>query len=104
MDVVSRGGRCPTNPADTQICTHHEDGPSAQICFGDSGGPLIMDEGGYGVVIGVASYLQMPKCPQGDWKCLIDAKCDKDGVAVFTNVAAYLSFIKNTTGQGIALL
>ena len=100
MDVVSRGGRCPTNPADTQICTHHEDGPSAQICFGDSGGPLIMDEGGYGVVIGVASYLAPAKCPQGDWKCYLDGKCDKDGVAVYTKVEAYLPFIKKTTGQG----
>ena len=60
-----------------QICTHHEDGQPAQVCFRDSRGPLIMDEGGYGVVIGVASYIQLPKCPQGDWKCIMDGKCDK---------------------------
>ena len=59
-----------------------------------------MDEGGYGVVIGVASYLAPAKCPQGDWKCYLDGKCDKDGVAVYTKVEAYLPFIKKTTGQG----
>ena len=59
-----------------------------------------MDEGGYGVVIGVVSYGQMPKCPQSDWKCLADAKCNKDEVDVFTKVEAYLPWIKKTTGQG----
>ena len=97
VDVVGR--RCPT-PTDTQICTHREEGPPAQVCFGDSGGPLIMDEGGYGVVIGVASYIVPAKCPHGDFKCYLDKKCDKDGVAVFTKVEAYLPFIKKTTGQG----
>ena len=102
---VDVGHRCPTasvldSSTNTQICTHHEDGPPAQACFGDSGGPLIMDEGGYGVVIGVVSYGQMPKCPQGDWKCNFDGKCNKDGVAVYTKVEAYLPWIKKTTGQG----
>ena len=98
------GLRCPLNPNTNgtykQICVHHEDGPPAQACYGDSGGPLIMDEGGYGVVIGVVSYGQLPKCPQGDWKCHFDAKCNKDDVDVFTKVEAYLRFIKKTTGQG----
>ena len=59
-----------------------------------------MDEGGFGVVIGVASYMQPPKCSYGDWKCMMDAKCNKEGVAVFTKVAGYLDWIKRKTGQG----
>ena len=94
-------GRCPFI-SDTRICVHHEDQPPAQICQGDSGGPLIMDARGYGVVIGVTSQTLNTNCPHGDWKCIYfdTAKCDKDSVAVFTLVEAYLPWIQKTTGQG----
>ena len=59
-----------------------------------------MDAKGYGVVIGVVSQTVNSNCPHGDWKCILDEKCDKDGIAVFTKVEAYLPWIKETTGQG----
>ena len=59
-----------------------------------------MDARGYGVLIGVASMTLNSNCPHGDWKCILDEKCDKDGIAVFTKVEAYLPWIKETTGQG----
>ena len=72
MDVSFR---CPIpRVPDTMICAHHEDLPPAQICVGDSGGPLILDESGYGVVIGVASYIQASNCKQGDLKCILNYK------------------------------
>ena len=98
MDV---GFRCPIpRVPDTVICAHHEDLPPAQICVGDSGGPLMLDESGYGVVIGVTSMIVNAKCPQGDLKCFLDLKCNSDSVAVYTKVDAYLPWIKETTGQG----
>ena len=91
--------RCPAQ-SERKICIHHGDEKAAQACSGDSGGPLIMDQGGYGVVIGVASYITMRDCPPEDIKCLMDARCNKDGVSVYTKVSAYLPWIKKTTGQG----
>ena len=93
------GHICPL-PPEKKICTRHEEVPAAQICFGDSGGPLIMDEGGFSVVVGVASYLQPPKCSYGDHKCLMNKKCNKEGIAVFTKVQDYNSWIKKVTGEG----
>ena len=59
-----------------------------------------MDQGGYGVVIGVAAHIQMADCPPKDIECLMDARCNKEGVSVYTKVSAYLPWIKKTTGQG----
>ena len=59
-----------------------------------------MDARGYGVLIGVASMTLNSNCPHGDWKCILDEKCDTDGVAVFTKVESYLPWIQKTTGQG----
>ena len=63
-----------------------------------------MDEGGYGVLIGLTSYGPPENCPLWDWKCIKNAfKCNKDGVAVYTKVGAYLPWIKEKTGQGFCL-
>ena len=97
------GYKCPTaaSPLEKHLCVHNRDEPPAQICSGDSGGPLIMDERGYGVVVGVTSgTFPSTNCRHGDWKCMRTIKCDKDKVGLFTNVEAYLPWIKNTTGQG----
>lgn len=93
------GHRCPAE-SERKICVHHGDEKAAQACFGDSGGPLILDQGGYGVVIGIASNIQIGDCPPQDMKCLMDTRCNKEGVAVYTKVSAYLPWIKKTTGQG----
>lgn len=93
--------RCPIE-SKTKFCAHHEDGPSAQICFGDDGGPLIMDQGGFGVVVGVGTHFQSPKCSSGDLKCLRDVRCNKEGVALFTKVFSKenMFWIKKITGEG----
>ena len=96
---VDSGHRCPAQ-SERKICVHHGDEKAASACFGDSGGPLIMDQGGYGVVIGIASHLQERDCSPEDIKCLMDARCNKEGVSVYTKVSAYLPWIKKTTGQG----
>ena len=89
---------------ETLICVHHEDLPAANTCYGDSGGPLIMDERGYGVVIGVSSFINgNSKCRSGDWKCHLELRCNKDGVAAYTKVDAYLPWIKKITKQGIVV-
>lgn len=59
-----------------------------------------MDQGGFGVVVGVATYLQPPKCSYGDLKCLKDVKCNKEGLALFTKVGKYIPWINKITGEG----
>ena len=96
---VDHGYRCPIK-SKTKMCVHHEDDPPAQVCHGDSGGPLIVDEEGFGLVVGVASRIQIPKCKFGDWKCMKDVKCDSKATAIYTNVLPFLTWIKEHTGTG----
>ena len=85
---------------DTKFCVHHRPFKPAQACYGDSGGPLILNAGGYGVVVGVASYIQCPDCPPDDYKCLQNAICNKNDVSVYTNIQPFLPWIKSITGEG----
>ena len=82
------------------LCIHHEDQPPANTCFGDSGGPSLLDQNGFAVVIGLTSYGQPPKCSLGDFKCALDVKCRSEGIDVHTKVKAYLPWIKEITAQG----
>ena len=93
------GQRCPA-VSKTKLCIHHEDQPPASACFGDSGGPLILDQNGFAMVIGITSYLQTPKCSPGDFRCILDNKCRTDSIDIYTKVKAYLPWIKEITGQG----
>ena len=97
--TVDSGHRCPAQ-SESKICLHHGDEKAAQACYGDSGGPLILEQGGYGVVIGVASHLQRKDCSPEDIRCLMDRRCNKERVSVYTKVSSYLPWIKKTTGQG----
>ena len=94
-----RNHRCPVR-SETKLCIHHEDQPSASTCFGDSGGPSLLDQNGFAVVIGVTSYGQNPKCPLGDFKCILDGKCFSESIEIHTKVKAYLPWIKEITEQG----
>ena len=80
-----------------KLCLHHGNVlPPATACFGDSGGPLIVNEGGYSVVIGVANFIV-------DTTNLTSptTKCNPTkGVSMYSEVQAYLPWIKSKIGQG----
>ena len=67
-----------------RLCVlHGKTLPPAQICYGDSGGPLILEENGKSIVIGVASSF---------YGCTTNRK------AYFTNVQKFRGFISASTG------
>ena len=79
------------HPKDKQICTNYVPGsgfPPAASCFGDSGGPLTVNENGYSVVIGIVSSGVGPCVPQS-------TEAD-----IYTEVQAYLPWITKIIGQG----
>ena len=90
------GRKCPAT-SDSKICVHHGDLKPAKTCDGDSGGPLLVNEGGMGVLIGVSSYSPRPTCPKNATSCVLGGNCDKSGVAIFTKVQSFLPWIKNIT-------
>ena len=90
------GRKCPAT-SDSKICVHHGDLKPAKTCDGDSGGPLLVNEGGMGVLIGVSSYSPRPTCPKNATSCVLGGNCDKSGVAIFTKVQYFLPWIKNIT-------
>ena len=89
---------------DTVICAHHEDKPPVQTCHGDSGGPLILDDGGFGFIIGIVSFgANAGNCNfEQIWECieLMRGKCTKNNVDVFVNVQTYLPWIYKIIEQG----
>ena len=81
-------------PIDKKICTNYVPGsglPPASSCFGDSGGPLTVNENGYQVVIGIVSSGYGPCVPRS-------TKAD-----IYTKVQAYLPWITKIIGQGLDL-
>ena len=78
-------------PTEKRICGNYVPGsglPPAVFCRGDSGGPLTVNENGYRVVIGIVSY-SFGKCTP-----------NSQNADVYTEVQAYLPWIKKTIGQG----
>ena len=92
------GRNCPAQ-SESKICVHHRDLKPAKTCEGDSGGPLLVKEGGVEVLVGVTSYSPIPTCPPDATSCVFDS-CDETGVAIFTKVQSFLPWIKNITGIG----
>ena len=69
---------------DNRLCVlHGKTLPPAQICYGDSGGPLILEENGKSIVIGVSSSF---------YGCRTNRK------AYFTDVQKFRGFISASTG------
>ena len=107
MAIAGSHRKCPAT-SERKICVHHAGPPigvdlePSQLCKGDSGGPLILKHEGMGVLIGVASYQQMPDCPPDNITCIMIKllKCNKDDVGVFTKVQAFLPWIKKISGVG----
>ena len=82
-----------------KICLHHQSMlPYATACGGDSGGPLIVNEGGYSVVIGVASFIFNPSF---NIQTEITMRCGgAKTVSAYAEVQAYLPWIKSIIGHG----
>ena len=58
MTLTNNPKAWPKDWRSKKICLHHQNiFPPATACSGDSGGPLIMNEGGYSVVVGVQGSL-----------------------------------------------
>merc|ERR1711974_402781 len=84
--TVDSGHRCPIE-SERRFCVHHGKEKAAQACYGDSGGPLIMEE----------------DCSLEDFECQTSKQaCNKDGIAVYTKVSYYLPWIKKAAGSGMA--
>ena len=91
---MTGGTAFPKDWRSKKICLHHGSVlPPATACSGDSGGPLIVNEGGYSVVIGVTSFGYDPTQSKTE-------TCNPKGVSVYGEVQAYLPWIKNIIGQG----
>ena len=84
--------RCPSTK-EQHLCVFHEE---KSTCYGDSGGPLTVDEGGFRVVVGVVNYAANFDFDNPD----LDRRCEKGLVDVFTKVQAFLPWIKNISGIG----
>ena len=82
-----------------KICLHHGSVlPPATACSGDSGGPLIVNEGGYSVVMGVASLIFDPNI---NFQKQEPTRCGgAKTVSTYAEVQAYLPWIKSIIGQG----
>ncbi|SDW64426.1 Trypsin [Amycolatopsis xylanica] len=65
-----------------QLCTDNKNG-TANACFGDSGGPAVVADGGEWKLVGATSHGQSASC------------VDKAGI--YTNVVAYADWIKQNT-------
>ena len=82
------------------MCAHHGTGKPVSACSGDSGGPLILNQGGYAVQIGIASYASTPKCHPNGLECWYGSSCRATAVILYAKVQAFLPWIKEKTGLG----
>ncbi|KAJ1895316.1 hypothetical protein LPJ66_004663 [Kickxella alabastrina] len=74
------------------VCTSYSTAPNIGTCFGDSGGPLLMNTGSGYTLLGLVSF-------DVNTKDSSNTRCAQDGnVSYFTRVSSYLSFISSTTG------
>ena len=85
-------------PQEKKICANYVAGsglPPAYSCVGDSGGPLTVNENGYRVVIGIVSYEPL----HSSGMCTPHPQKPD----VYTEVQAYLPWIKKVIGQGLEI-
>ncbi|ADD42881.1 S1 family peptidase [Stackebrandtia nassauensis] len=83
--AVVESSKC-TEIGEKDLCTDNPNGDSG-ACYGDSGGPQIVDDGSGGwVLIGATS-----RSGNGDPTCAT-------GPSIYTNVTAYTDWINETTG------
>lgn len=82
--AVVENSEC-TGIGDKDLCTDNPNGDSG-ACYGDSGGPQIVDNNGEWVLIGATS-----RAGNGDPTCAT-------GPSIYTNVTAYTDWINETIG------
>ncbi|KAA2263997.1 serine protease [Solihabitans fulvus] len=86
LDVsVLDAGQCTGIDGSVELCTSNPGG-TAGACYGDSGGPQIVQAGGGWQLIGDTS-----RSGNGDSTCAT-------GPSIYTNVTAYVDWITQTTG------
>ncbi|KAJ1954789.1 hypothetical protein EC988_002243 [Linderina pennispora] len=74
------------------VCTSFSTAPGIGTCFGDSGGPLLLNSGSGYTLMGLVSF-------DVNTKDSSNTRCAQDGnVSYFTRVSSYLSFISGETG------
>ncbi|KAJ2722357.1 hypothetical protein GGI07_003381 [Coemansia sp. Benny D115] len=80
------------------VCTSYSTAPGIGTCFGDSGGPLLMNTGAGYTLLGLVSF-------DVNTKDSSNTRCAQDGnVSYFTRVSSYLSFISSVTGISDSVL
>ncbi|KAJ2612337.1 Serine protease 56 [Coemansia sp. RSA 1365] len=80
------------------VCTSYSTAPGIGTCFGDSGGPLLINTGSGYMLLGLVSFDVNTKDPS-------NTRCAQDGnVSYFTRVSTYISFITSTTNISKSLL
>ncbi|KAJ2080090.1 hypothetical protein H4R24_003329 [Coemansia sp. RSA 988] len=73
------------------VCTSYSTAPGIGTCFGDSGGPLLINTGSGYMLLGLVSF-------DVNTKDSSNTRCAQDGnVSYFTRVSTYMSFITSTT-------
>ncbi|PIA13528.1 trypsin-like serine protease [Coemansia reversa NRRL 1564] len=73
------------------VCTSYSTAPGIGTCFGDSGGPLLINTGSGYMLLGLVSF-------DVNIKDSTNTRCAQDGnVSFFTRVSTYMSFITSTT-------
>ncbi|KAJ2792970.1 hypothetical protein H4R20_006692, partial [Coemansia guatemalensis] len=73
------------------VCTSYSTAPGIGTCFGDSGGPLLINTGSGYMLLGLVSF-------DVNTKDSTNTRCAQDGnVSYFTRVSTYMSFITSTT-------
>ncbi|KAI8318188.1 trypsin-like serine protease, partial [Martensiomyces pterosporus] len=96
--VTADDGTCQKGASDWNgqngryVCTSYSTAPGIGTCFGDSGGPLLINTGGGYTLLGLVSF-------DVNTKDSSNTRCAQNGdVSYFTRISSYLSFISSTTG------
>ncbi|KAJ2883206.1 hypothetical protein IWW38_005573 [Coemansia aciculifera] len=74
------------------VCTSYANTPNIGTCFGDSGGPLLLQSGSGYSLLGLVSF-DVNTVDSSNTKC-----AQVGNVSYFTRVSSYLSYISSVTG------
>ncbi|KAJ1862982.1 hypothetical protein LPJ78_004346 [Coemansia sp. RSA 989] len=98
-DDICRAGAVDWNGQNGRyVCTSFSTAPGIGTCFGDSGGPLLLNTGGGYTFLGIVSF-------DVNTKDSSNTRCAQDGnISYFTRVSSYIPFISSVTGISESVL